>query len=559
MINYLDLNTYDYDLDEKYIRQSPIKNRSMSKLMVVDKTTGEIEHTHFKDIVSYLRKGDVLVLNDTKVIPGRIYGFKKDTNAKIELLLLNDLGEDVWECLAKPQKRLKVGTKLFFSDELEGEVTGIFEEGITNVKFNYSGVFLNILENIGLMPIPPYIHKKLLDNSRYQTVYAKNIGSSAAPTAGLHFTNELIDVIKNHGVEVIYVTLHVGLGTFRPVNENDITKHKMHSETYYISEEVANKLNEAKSKKRRIIAVGTTSLRALEDNYSKYKCFKATNEETNIFIYPPYKIKSIDGLITNFHLPKSTLLMLVSAFGGYDLIRYAYEEAKKNNYYFFSFGDAMFISDVSKREEYNRYINEFNKKKSYKKFSDFKIYKGSNNIILSIPHGKVHIRNNKCKNREYNTIRIGKILHMITGCHIIYVYKDNSLDYNYSENNEYKEELCKYIDENNIKYVLDMHGLSNDYECNIEIGTGNYKNILNDKEELDNIIRIINDNLTSKVLVDNKFKSSKKTISKYVSSKGVKAYQFEICNNYRKYNKRPKSFKKTINTFVKIIDFLSRG
>jgi S-adenosylmethionine:tRNA ribosyltransferase-isomerase len=558
VINFFDLNSYNYELDEKYIRQTPIKNRSMCKLMVVDKDTKEIIHDKFKNIYSYLKAGDVLVLNDTKVIPGRIYGYKKDTNAKIELLLLNDLGDGIWQCLAKPQKRLKVNTKLYFSPDLEAEVLDIFEDGITNIKFIYEKVFINILEDIGLMPIPPYIHKKLLDNSSYQTVYAKNLGSSAAPTAGLHFTNELLDELKSKKIKILYITLHVGLGTFRPVSENDILKHKMHSERYYISETVASELNEAKRKHKRIIAVGTTSLRALEDNYTKYNSFKSTDEETNIFIYPPYKIKSIDGLITNFHLPKSTLLMLVSAFGGYDLIRNAYESAKNNNYYFFSFGDAMFISSIFKKREFNNLLKDFNKEKPYKIFDNFKIYKGNNNILLSAPHGKDHIRNNKTKSREYNTIRLVKLLHVLTNSHVMYVNKNNSLDYNYTENNLYKDEMNKYIKENNIKYVLDIHGLSNNNKCNIEIGTNNYKNINNDIEELNKIINIINSYLTNKVLVDDKFKSSTNTISKSVSNY-VKAYQFEICNNYRKYNKRPKSFKKLIYTFIKIIDLLNRG
>lgn len=341
--NVYDINSYDYDLPIDRIAQTPLKNRSDSKLLILDKNKGNIKHEEFKNIISYLNKGDVLVLNNTKVIPSRIYGYKKDTNAKIEILLLKETNADVWQCLSRPQKRLKIGTTLKFSDELECEVTGIEDDGITYLKMKYDGIFNEILDKIGAMPLPPYIHEKLEDKNRYQTVYAKYEGSAAAPTAGLHFTKELLKEISDKGIEILYVTLHVGLGTFRPVSETDIRKHQMHSEYYEISEEVSEKLNKAKKEGKQIISVGTTSLRTLESNYTKYNKFVSTKEETNIFIYPGYEFKAVDSLITNFHLPKSTLLMLVSAFSTRDNILKAYNAAIKNNYRFFSFGDAMFI------------------------------------------------------------------------------------------------------------------------------------------------------------------------------------------------------------------------
>lgn len=339
----MDIMEYNYDLPEEFIAQSPIPNRAESKLLVMDKKTGNLEDKIFKNIPSYLKKGDVLVLNNTKVLPARIFGKKVDTDAHIELLLLKDKENDTWECLSRPFKRLHIGTKIRFNDKLEAEVVSKKEEGIVEVKFNYQGIFLEIIEELGTMPLPPYIHETLEDQSRYQTVYAKYLGSAAAPTAGLHFTKELLKEIENMGVEVLYVTLHVGLGTFRPVAEKDITKHKMHSEYYEITKEVADRLNKAKEEGRKIYAVGTTSTRTLESVVSKYGKFVETNENTEIFIYPGYEFKAIDGLITNFHLPKSTLLMLVSAFSDVKYILNAYEHAKKNSYRFFSFGDAMFI------------------------------------------------------------------------------------------------------------------------------------------------------------------------------------------------------------------------
>lgn len=340
----MNIEEYNYDLPEKLIAQVPLKNRSDSKLLLLDKENGNIKEEIFKNIINYLEKGDVLVLNDTKVIPARIIGEKIDTKAVIELLLLKDVEGDIWECLARPGKRLHIGTIITFgNDLLKAEVIEKLDEGIVHVKLIYDGILMEILDKLGTMPLPPYIHEKLSDQSRYQTVYAKNLGSAAAPTAGLHFTKELLEEIKNKGIEILYVTLHVGLGTFRPVEVTDITKHNMHSEYYIMTKDVANKLNKAKSEGRNIYAVGTTSTRVLETVASKYGEFKECSGDTNIFIYPGYTFKAIDGLITNFHLPKSTLLMLVSALSKKEYILNAYEYAKMNNFRFFSFGDAMFI------------------------------------------------------------------------------------------------------------------------------------------------------------------------------------------------------------------------
>lgn len=340
----MNIEEYNYDLPEKFIAQVPLKNRSDSKLLLLDKENGNIKEEIFKNIINYLEKGDVLVLNDTKVIPARIIGEKIDTKAVIELLLLKDVEGDIWECLARPGKRLHIGTIITFgNDLLKAEVIEKLDEGIVHVKLIYDGILMEILDKLGTMPLPPYIHEKLSDQSRYQTIYAKNLGSAAAPTAGLHFTKELLEEIKNKGIEILYVTLHVGLGTFRPVEVTDITKHNMHSEYYIMTKDVANKLNKAKSEGRNIYAVGTTSTRVLETVASKYGEFKECSGDTNIFIYPGYTFKAIDGLITNFHLPKSTLLMLVSALSKKEYILNAYEYAKMNNFRFFSFGDAMFI------------------------------------------------------------------------------------------------------------------------------------------------------------------------------------------------------------------------
>lgn len=333
---------FDYYLPEELIAQTPLKDRSSSRLLVLDRLTGNIEHKHFSDIIDYLNENDVLVLNDTKVIPARLFGHKEDTNASIEVLMLKEVSPNEWQTLCKPARRVKVGTVVTFGDGLlKAECVSCGDEGIRNFKMIYEGIFLEVLDKLGEMPLPPYIHEQLEDKDRYQTVYAKNPGSAAAPTAGLHFTPELINRIKEKGIEVLYVTLHVGLGTFRPVAVEDVNNHKMHSEFYQISEEVAQKLNKAKQDGKRIVAVGTTSTRTLESAYDNG--FTNLSGYTEIFIYPGYKFKAIDAQITNFHLPKSTLVMLVSALAGKDNILNAYKEAVNEKYRFFSFGDSMFI------------------------------------------------------------------------------------------------------------------------------------------------------------------------------------------------------------------------
>ena len=334
---------FDYELPQELIAQVPLQDRSSSRLMVLDRKTKQIAHKHFYDIVEELKAGDVLVLNDTKVIPARLIGTKEDTKATIEVLLLNDLQNDTWKCLTKPAKRVKIGTVIDFGNLLKATCVGVYDEGIREYKLTYDGVLMEILDKLGSMPLPPYIHQELKDKDRYQTVYAKNIGSAAAPTAGLHFTKDLLTKIKDKGVIITTVTLHVGLGTFRPVNVEDVKKHKMHSEYYVMSQKTADILNSAKQEKRRIIAVGTTSVRTLETVMQEYNEFKECCGNTDIFIYPGYKFKAIDALITNFHLPKSTLIMLVSAFASKDFILKSYQEAVKERYRFCSFGDAMFI------------------------------------------------------------------------------------------------------------------------------------------------------------------------------------------------------------------------
>ena len=336
---------FDFELPEELIAQTPLSKRDSSKLLVLNKETGDIEHKVFTDIVDYLVPGDVLVLNDTKVMPARIYGIKEETNAAIEILMLKEINNDIWECLVKPAKRIHVGDVVKFSDKLKAECTSIGEEGIRGFKFIYEGIFYEILDELGEMPLPPYIHEKLEDKDRYQTVYAKNVGSAAAPTAGLHFTPELLNKLTEKGVSIQYVTLHVGLGTFRPVNVEDVTNHKMHSEFYTMDNDTALALNKAKAEGRRIISVGTTSTRTLETIMQTYGTFKECSGWTEIFIYPGYEFKAINALITNFHLPKSTLVMLVSALAGKDNIMKAYAEAVKERYRFFSFGDSMFIND----------------------------------------------------------------------------------------------------------------------------------------------------------------------------------------------------------------------
>lgn len=340
----MEVKDFDYYLPEELIAQTPLKVRDSSRLLVLDKETGEVEHKVFSNIIDYLEKGDTLVLNDTKVLPARLIGVKEETGAVIEVLLLKNLEGDEWECLVKPARRIKVGTVVSFGEgKLKAECTGEFDEGIRHFKLLYNGILMEILEELGTMPLPPYIHEKLEDQSRYQTVYAKEVGSAAAPTAGLHFTKELLQRIEDKGINICYVTLHVGLGTFRPVSVEKIEDHEMHSEYYQMTKEVADKLNETKRLGGRIIAVGTTSTRTLETIMSLYPEFRECSGWTNIFIYPGYKFKAIDCLITNFHLPKSTLVMLVSALAGREHILNAYKIAVDEKYRFFSFGDAMFI------------------------------------------------------------------------------------------------------------------------------------------------------------------------------------------------------------------------
>lgn len=334
---------FDYELPKELIAQTPLKNRNGSRMMVLDKNTGKFSDNHFTDLINYLNEGDTLVLNDTKVIPARLIGHKIDTGAVIEVLMLKDLGGDTWECLTKPAKRIKEGTIVKFSDELSCKCVYVGEDGIRHYKFIYDGIFLEILDRLGEMPLPPYITEKLDDKNRYQTVYAKNPGSAAAPTAGLHFTSEYLEKIKAKGVNIAYVTLHVGLGTFRPVVVDDVSKHDMHSEYYILNEDTANLLNKTRENNKKIIAVGTTSTRVLETIADENGHFKAASGNTKIFIYPGYKFHGIDALLTNFHLPKSTLIMLISALAGKENVLNAYKHAVKEKYRFFSFGDCMFI------------------------------------------------------------------------------------------------------------------------------------------------------------------------------------------------------------------------
>ncbi|WP_302674671.1 tRNA preQ1(34) S-adenosylmethionine ribosyltransferase-isomerase QueA [Eubacterium sp. CAG:161] len=340
----MSLHDYYYDLPEELIAQDPLEDRSSSRLMVLDKETGNVEHHVFKEIIDYLNPGDCLVINDTKVLPARLYGNKVRTDAKIEVLLLKRREKDVWETLVKPGKKCKPGTVINFGDGiLTGEVIDVVEEGNRLIKFNYEGIFEEVLDRLGEMPLPPYITHKLKDKSRYQTVYAKYEGSAAAPTAGLHFTKELLEKIREKGVKIAHVTLHVGLGTFRPVKVDNILEHHMHSEFYMVDEEDANLINTCKENGGRIISVGTTSTRTLETVTDENGVVHEGSGWTQIFIYPGYKFKAIDCLITNFHLPESTLIMLVSALAGREKVLNAYEIAVKEKYRFFSFGDAMFI------------------------------------------------------------------------------------------------------------------------------------------------------------------------------------------------------------------------
>ena len=340
----MNTDDFDYELPEELIAQTPLKVRDSSRLLVLNKETGEVEHKHFTDIIDYLEVGDTLVLNDTKVLPARLIGVKESTGAVIEILLLKNINDDNWECLVKPARRVKVGDIVSFGNgELKAKCTDIFDEGIRHFELIYKGILLEILEKLGTMPLPPYIHEKLEDQSRYQTVYAKEVGSAAAPTAGLHFTNELLDRIKAKGINICYVTLHVGLGTFRPVAVTNIKDHEMHSEFYTMKKEVAELLTKTKESGHRIIAVGTTTTRVLETIMTEKGKFIECSGWTKLFIYPGYEFKGIDSLITNFHLPKSTLVMLVSALAGRENILNAYKIAVKEKYRFFSFGDAMFI------------------------------------------------------------------------------------------------------------------------------------------------------------------------------------------------------------------------
>ena len=340
----MDLKDFNYDLPEELIAQDPLEDCSSSRLMVLHKDTGRIEHKIFRDIIDYLNPGDCLVINDTKVIPARLMGIKEDTGAAIEVLLLKRNADDVWECLVKPGKKARTGARIIFGEGLlVGEIVDVIEDGNRMIKFHYEGIFEEILDKLGQMPLPPYITHKLQDKNRYQTVYARNEGSAAAPTAGLHFTKELLEKIKEKGVNVVSITLHVGLGTFRPVKVDKIEEHHMHTETFNISKEAADTINRARAAGGRVIAVGTTSCRTLESAAADDGTIPARSGDTDIFIYPGYKFKAIDCLITNFHLPESTLIMLVSALAGRDNIMNAYETAVKERYRFFSFGDAMFI------------------------------------------------------------------------------------------------------------------------------------------------------------------------------------------------------------------------
>ena len=338
------LTDFYYDLPQELIAQDPLEKRSDSRLMVVGREDGSITHKHFYDIIDYLNKGDCIVINDTKVIPARLMGVKEDTGASIEVLLLKRKEEKVWETLVKPGKKARTGTRIRFGDGLlTGEVIDIVEEGNRLIRFEYEGIWEELLDKLGQMPLPPYITHQLKDRNRYQTVYAKNEGSAAAPTAGLHFTNELLEQLKEKGVEIAHVTLHVGLGTFRPVKADNILEHHMHSEFYVVEKQEAAKINAAKARGSQVISVGTTSTRTLESVADENGIVRAGSGWTDIFIYPGYSFKVVDSLITNFHLPESTLLMLVSAFATREKMLHAYEEAVKEQYRFFSFGDAMFI------------------------------------------------------------------------------------------------------------------------------------------------------------------------------------------------------------------------
>jgi len=338
------INDYDYYLPEELIRQTPLEKRDAARLFVLDRESDEYEHKEFCDIIDYLEEGDTLVLNNTKVLPARLIGIKEETNAVIEILLLKEIENNVWESLTKPAKRVKVGTVVSFGEgKLKAKCIKELDDGIRHYELIYDGILLEILEELGTMPLPPYIHESLENQDMYQTVYAKEVGSAAAPTAGLHFTDELLEKIKNKGINITYITLHVGLGTFRPVSVENIEEHEMHSEFYMMTRNTAEILNQTKKNNKKIVAVGTTTVRTLETIRSNNNEFIETSGFTNIFIYPGYEYKAVDMIITNFHLPKSTLIMLISAFAGREKVLDAYKEAVNNKYYFFSFGDAMLI------------------------------------------------------------------------------------------------------------------------------------------------------------------------------------------------------------------------
>ena len=336
-------STYYYDLPQELIAQTPVEPRSASRLLCVDRSSGALAHHHFYELGQFLRKGDLLVMNDSRVLPARLYGVREDTGSPIEFLLLKPVGEKVWEIICKPGKKAKPGRRFRFGEKLSAEILDHAEDGGRIVRFECEGSLYAVLDEIGQMPLPPYITEKLTDKERYQTVYAREVGSSAAPTAGLHFTPELLRELKAQGIDEAFVTLHVGLGTFRPVKEDDIRKHHMHIEHYTIPQETAEKIRQTKAAGGRVIAVGTTSCRTLEGAAAEFGEIRACEGDTGIFIYPPYEFKVIDGLITNFHLPESTLIMLVSAFAGYENIMNAYKAAVEERYRFFSFGDAMAI------------------------------------------------------------------------------------------------------------------------------------------------------------------------------------------------------------------------
>lgn len=343
----MDVKDFYFDLPQELIAQDPLEDRSSSRLLVMDKNTGEIEHRVFREIVDYLRPGDCLVINDTKVIPARLFGVKEDTQAKIEVLLLKRRENDIWETLVKPGKKCKPGTVIVFGEGLlKGAVLDVVDDGNRLIQFTYEGIFEEILDQLGQMPLPPYITHQLKDKNRYQTVYAKHDGSAAAPTAGLHFTQKLLQQIQDMGVKIAHVTLHVGLGTFRPVKVEEITDHHMHSEFYVVEEEEAKKINDTKAAGGRVICVGTTSCRTIESAAGGDGILKAGSGWTEIFIYPGYQFKLLDCLITNFHLPESTLVMLVSALAGREHVLHAYQEAINQHYRFFSFGDACFFTDL---------------------------------------------------------------------------------------------------------------------------------------------------------------------------------------------------------------------